>query len=41
VLVGAPADLCVLDAPLDTVLAEPSAEHVVATIVGGAVAHHR
>jgi predicted amidohydrolase YtcJ len=33
--VGAPADLCVLDAPLSQVLEEPSSSHVVLTVVGG------
>jgi predicted amidohydrolase YtcJ len=33
--VGAPADLCLLDAPLADVLAEPSGERVRATWVGG------
>ena len=32
---GMAADLCLLDAPLDAVLAEPSAERVRATVVGG------
>ena len=32
---GMAADLCLLDAPLQAVLAEPSAERVAATIVGG------
>ncbi len=32
---GAPADLCVLDAPLATVLLDPSSRHVAATIWGG------
>jgi predicted amidohydrolase YtcJ len=35
--VGARADLCLLDVPLDTVLAEPVADHVAATIVGGQI----
>ena len=35
--VGAPADLCLLDGPLDEILAEPSADHVSATVIGGAV----
>ncbi|WP_293677172.1 amidohydrolase family protein [uncultured Phenylobacterium sp.] len=34
---GAPADLCLLKAPLRDVLAAPSAEFVAATIIGGAV----
>jgi predicted amidohydrolase YtcJ len=32
---GAAADLCLLDAPLAEVLAEPSAGHVAATLIGG------
>ena len=32
---GAPADLCLLDRPLDVALADPSAGHVRATWVGG------
>jgi predicted amidohydrolase YtcJ len=32
---GVPADLCVLDAPLATVLLDPSSRHVAATIRGG------
>ncbi|MDT7571115.1 MAG: hypothetical protein QOE05_1289 [Actinomycetota bacterium] len=39
VTTGALADLCLLDAPLDDVLREPSAEHVVATVVAGRVAY--
>jgi predicted amidohydrolase YtcJ len=39
VRVGAPADLCLLDAPLDDVLAEPSAGRVRATLIGGDVVH--
>jgi predicted amidohydrolase YtcJ len=35
--VGAPADLCLLDAPLGEALAGPSAGHVAATVIGGAV----
>lgn len=38
---GAPADLCLLDAPLAAVLARPSAERVRATLVGGVVVHQR
>jgi predicted amidohydrolase YtcJ len=37
VAVGAKADLCLLRAPLHAVLAEPSAEQVAATLVGGSV----
>jgi predicted amidohydrolase YtcJ len=36
---GAPADLCLLRAPLAEALAEPSAEHVRATLVGGRIVH--
>lgn len=32
---GAPADLCLLDAPLDQVLDDPSSRHVVATWIAG------
>lgn len=39
--VGAPADLCLLDAPLDVVLREPSATHVRATVRAGLVVHSR
>jgi predicted amidohydrolase YtcJ len=35
--VGAPADLCLLDAPLSHVLEDPSSSHVVVTVIGGAV----
>jgi predicted amidohydrolase YtcJ len=35
VAVGAAADLCLLDRPLEAALAAPSAEHVAATFVGG------
>lgn len=35
---GAPADLCLLDAPLSQVLEAPSSRHVVLTVIGG-VAH--
>ena len=38
---GAPADLCLLDVPLDEGLAHPSAEHVVLTVRGGEVRHRR
>ena len=37
--VGAPADLCLLDRPLTDVLADPSADHVRATWIGGRVVH--
>jgi len=36
VAVGAPADLCLLDAPLAQVLRAPSADHVRATFIAGA-----
>lgn len=36
---GAAADLCLLKAPLNDVLAQPSAEHVRATFIGGATIH--
>jgi predicted amidohydrolase YtcJ len=39
VTVGATADLCLLDSPLDIALEEPSASRVAATIVDGHVAH--
>jgi predicted amidohydrolase YtcJ len=32
---GAPADLCLLDVPLDVALLEPSRRHVASTIAGG------
>jgi len=32
---GAPADLCLLDVPLDVALREPSSRHVATTIAGG------
>jgi predicted amidohydrolase YtcJ len=35
--VGAPADLCLLDAPLSHVLEDPSSSHVVATVIAGEV----
>jgi predicted amidohydrolase YtcJ len=38
---GAAADLCLLDAPLAEVLAEPSAERVAATLIGGEVVYRR
>jgi predicted amidohydrolase YtcJ len=41
VRVGAPADLCLLDAPLPTVLDTPSSDHVAATIIAGDVAFAR
>ncbi len=37
--VGGPADLCLLDGPLDRVLADPSSRHVVATWIGGVPVH--
>jgi predicted amidohydrolase YtcJ len=40
VTVGAPGDLCLLDAPLAEVLREPSAAHVRLTLVNGAPVHH-
>jgi len=40
VTVSGAADLCVLDAPLSEVLADPSSDHVVATIVQGEVIFH-
>lgn len=39
VAVGAPADLCLLAAPLEEVLHAPSADQVRATIIGGTLAH--
>jgi predicted amidohydrolase YtcJ len=41
VAAGEPADLVLLDRPLDELLADPGREAVVATIVGGRVVHHR
>ena len=38
---GLPADLCLLDAPLEEVLLDPSAEHVVLTVQGGEIVHRR
>jgi predicted amidohydrolase YtcJ len=38
---GAPADLCLLDGPLDDVLANPSADRVAATVIGGRVVSAR
>lgn len=37
VRVGAPADLCLLDRPLDQALAAPRARHVAATFIAGAM----
>ena len=37
---GTRADLCLLSAPLDAVLAEPTADRLTATIVGGHVVYH-
>ena len=37
VVPGAPADLCLLDAPLSQVLEDPSSSHVALTIHGGVV----
>jgi len=39
--VGAPADLCLLDGPLDEILANPSADRVAATVIGGTVVSAR
>ena len=41
VAAGEPADLCVLDAPLDVILADPRADHVAATVVAGRVVFSR
>ena len=38
---GVPADLCLLDEPLDGAVARPSSGHVVLTVQGGAVVHRR
>lgn len=38
---GAPADLCLLDRPLDEQLPDPTSDAVVATIIGGVVVHRR
>jgi predicted amidohydrolase YtcJ len=38
---GEPGDLCLLDAPLDGVLADPRADHVAATVVAGRLAFSR
>jgi predicted amidohydrolase YtcJ len=40
VAVGAPADLCLLDAPLSQVLEAPSSSHVAATVIAGRLARH-
>ena len=37
VAVGAPADLCLLDAPLSHVLEDPSSSHVALTVIAGTV----
>ena len=37
--VGAPADLCLLNVPLAEVLAEPAAELVRATFIGGGLVY--
>jgi predicted amidohydrolase YtcJ len=37
IVVGAPADLCLLDASLSHVLEDPSSDHVAATLIGGAL----
>jgi predicted amidohydrolase YtcJ len=39
--VGAPADLCVLDAPIGVVIADPSADRVRMTVIDGKVTHER
>jgi predicted amidohydrolase YtcJ len=41
IALGGPADLCVLDGTLASVLAEPAAERVVATVARGRVTYHR
>lgn len=41
VAVGAPADICLLDAPLHEVLATPDASHVRLTFIDGRVVHER
>lgn len=38
---GAAADLCLIDAPLDVVVREPGADHVLVTIVAGRVVYDR
>ena len=37
VRVGAPADLCLLDAPMHHILGDPQSRHVAMTIAGGQV----
>jgi predicted amidohydrolase YtcJ len=39
VAVGMPADLCLLDRPLNEALSAPQAGHVAATLIGGQVVH--
>jgi predicted amidohydrolase YtcJ len=39
--IGAVADLCLLDEPLDAALSEPMSDRVAATITNGAVVYHR
>jgi predicted amidohydrolase YtcJ len=41
VQVGAPADLCLLSTPLAAALAEPDAQNVAATLVGGKLVYER
>jgi hypothetical protein len=41
VALGSPADLCVLDCPLEVALTEPSREHVRATVIAGRVIFER
>ena len=41
IAVGAPADLCLLDTPLETVVADRTAERVLATVIGGRIVHRR
>jgi hypothetical protein len=38
--VGAPADLCLLDAPLSQVLEDPASTHVAATVHAGVAQVH-
>ncbi|MCU1587079.1 MAG: putative amidase [Frankiales bacterium] len=38
---GEPADLCLLDAPLEVVLREPSSDHVAATVIAGELVYVR
>jgi len=38
---GEPADLCLLDVPLDVALREPSSDHVAATVIAGRVVFDR